>query len=154
MIEANEVCLTKWYKNLSILITFFQLAATRTNDGGLNRFRDGFNPRIGSVFNDAFSPIAHQRRSISFGSCDALNRGSNAAQFGSPGRFFSPIPFGRDRAVNYDSVFSPSHEHDTKLMWPIAKTGMFFSTFEICTQGATFTLIRVRMRVIFSLFFK
>lgn len=97
------------------------------NDTALNRFRDGFNPRIGSVFNDAFSPVAHQRRSISFGSCDALNRGSNAIQFGSPGRFFSPIAFGSNRAANFDSVSSPSHEHDTKLNWPIAKPGMFFS---------------------------
>lgn len=77
-------------------------APVQLNNNAMDRLGHGsnamfeLNPRMGSRFNDVFSPATHHRRSISFGSFNAFHGASNPLQFGSVPSF-SPIVFSRGR---------------------------------------------------------
>lgn len=114
-----------------------KVAAVQPNNNALNQFNFGsnvmfqVNPRIGSRFNDAFSPATHQQRSFSFGSFDASHRASNPLRFGSI-PFFFPIVFDRGHTATFGDTSNPScsndlkHENDKKMNWPVVKSGMCF----------------------------
>lgn len=99
-------------------------AAGRLNNNAIGQFNFGsnaifpMNPRIGSRFNDAFSPASH--------------RASNPLQFGSVS-FFSPVAFGCGHTARFGAVSNPfcsngpEHANNTKINWtPIVKSGMYF----------------------------
>lgn len=114
-------------------------ASVQLNNNAFNQFNYGtnamfaFNPRIGSRFNDAFTPATHQQGAFGFGfgSLDAFYHASNPLQFDSV-PLFPPIVFGRDIAAGFGLAPSAScsnglnRENDAKMNWPAVKLGMFF----------------------------